>query len=236
MDLTHKKLLVISPHPDDEVLGCAGLIQKVKKGGGKVYILYLTVGDTRDFSEKGSSTKSERLREIDKVAKYLKVDKFHIGFPGDKYHLKLDAHGQHEVMKLVERDSPVSVEKIKPDMVVFPSLYSYNQDHTLTAKAIHAALRPTEFNSKHFVKNVFAFEVPADGWSLYEQRVPNLFLSLTKSEMNVKIHALKLYESQYRPHPNPRSAEAVEALALFRGTHTMSKYAEAFHIIRIAYV
>ena len=48
-DFKGQKLLVIAPHPDDEVIGCAGLIQKIKNGGGKVFVLFLTVGDTNDF-------------------------------------------------------------------------------------------------------------------------------------------------------------------------------------------
>jgi LmbE family N-acetylglucosaminyl deacetylase len=39
------RLLVIAPHPDDEVLIAGGLIQKTLEAGGKVKILFLTNGD-----------------------------------------------------------------------------------------------------------------------------------------------------------------------------------------------
>jgi LmbE family N-acetylglucosaminyl deacetylase len=39
------RLLVIAPHPDDEVLGAGGLIQRVHSLGGNVHVVYLTDGD-----------------------------------------------------------------------------------------------------------------------------------------------------------------------------------------------
>ena len=45
----NKKLLVIAPHPDDEVLGCGGLISKVKAGGGNVHVLCFTVGNIKQY-------------------------------------------------------------------------------------------------------------------------------------------------------------------------------------------
>lgn len=39
------RLLVISPHPDDETLAAGGLIQSVLRGGGRVDVLFLTNGD-----------------------------------------------------------------------------------------------------------------------------------------------------------------------------------------------
>ncbi|WP_347240663.1 PIG-L deacetylase family protein [Thermus sp.] len=39
------RLLVLAPHPDDESLCCAGLIQKVLQGGGQVYLAWMTLGD-----------------------------------------------------------------------------------------------------------------------------------------------------------------------------------------------
>ncbi|MCU1385515.1 MAG: LmbE family protein, partial [Acidobacteria bacterium] len=39
------RLLVIAPHPDDEVLGAGGLMQRVHATGGAVRVVYLTDGD-----------------------------------------------------------------------------------------------------------------------------------------------------------------------------------------------
>ena len=44
MNFGEERLLVIAPHPDDEVLGCGGLINKIKSEGGKVYVQILTMG------------------------------------------------------------------------------------------------------------------------------------------------------------------------------------------------
>src|SRR4051812_37271375 len=89
IDLKNQILLVISPHPDDEVLGSGGLIKRIKDEGGKVYVLFLTVGVTVEYSQKGISTESERLKEIEEAAKYLKYDDYRIVFIGEDYHLKL---------------------------------------------------------------------------------------------------------------------------------------------------
>ena len=56
-NFSNEKLLVIAPHADDEVLGCGGLISKIKDDGGKVYVLIFNVGsvekyDNRKFTEK----------------------------------------------------------------------------------------------------------------------------------------------------------------------------------------
>jgi LmbE family N-acetylglucosaminyl deacetylase len=39
------RLLVVAPHPDDEVLGASGAIQRVHTLGGYVHVVYLTDGD-----------------------------------------------------------------------------------------------------------------------------------------------------------------------------------------------
>lgn len=39
------RILILAPHPDDEALGCAGIIQKALKAGADVHVVFLTNGD-----------------------------------------------------------------------------------------------------------------------------------------------------------------------------------------------
>jgi LmbE family N-acetylglucosaminyl deacetylase len=74
MQITSKtRLLVISPHPDDEALGIGGLIGKVLKEKGKVLIYYLTVGDSRQLVT-GQTDSKTRLKEIESVQKLTGAD------------------------------------------------------------------------------------------------------------------------------------------------------------------
>ena len=55
-----KNILIISPHADDEVLGCGGTIAKYVKLGYFVYIAILTnanLGDPKKFPKRISSPK-----------------------------------------------------------------------------------------------------------------------------------------------------------------------------------
>jgi LmbE family N-acetylglucosaminyl deacetylase len=233
VSLKKKTLLIIAPHPDDEVIGCAGLIQKVKKDGGKVFVLFLTVGNTRDFTKKGLSTEAERKKEIEKVAVYLNYDDYDISFPGNKYHLKLDTLGQKALMDEIERESSVALERVRPDIVAFPSASSYNQDHKIAANAALASLRPASPTSKHFVSTVISFEEVADNWTIDPKFTPNYFEVLSDLQLEKKLSAVKLYASQYRPTPSTRSGTALKALSILRGVQSGNKYSEGFFIHRI---
>src|ERR1039457_2997584 len=39
------RIIVVAPHPDDEVLGAGGLIQQACAAGAEVHVIYLTSGD-----------------------------------------------------------------------------------------------------------------------------------------------------------------------------------------------
>lgn len=233
LDLKKQKLLVIAPHPDDEVVGCAGLIKRVKDAGGKVYVLYLTVGDTKDFSKKGISFAKDREKEIRSVARFLKFDDYHLAYNGNDFHLKLDILGQKKLMDMIERESPLALEKIKPTIVAFPSIRSYNQDHKIAASATHACLRPANNKDKHFVKTVLAYEEPADGWTLSVNQTPNFFVQLKKKDLVAKMKAMSLYSSQARTGYSTRSQQTLENLAHLRGSQSGATFAEAFVSYRV---
>src|SRR3990167_2835745 len=226
MDFKKQKLLVLAPHPDDEVIGCGGLIKKIKDAGGKVYVLFLTVGDTRDFTKEGLSTAKERIKEIEDVAKFLKYDDWDLAFEGNDYHLRLDTLGQKALMDVIERDSKVAIEKVKPTIIAFTSPESYNQDHRIAGFSAHASARPQPKGAKHFVETVLSYEEPADGWTAMKIQDPNFFIELSKNDLAAKTAALSLYESQARSAPSVRSQETIEELAKLRGSQCGVNYAE----------
>ena len=65
---TSTSLLVVAPHPDDEVLCCAGVIQRVRAAGGKVAVVWLTSGDASEMDllviEKSLFRKPQKSRDL----------------------------------------------------------------------------------------------------------------------------------------------------------------------------
>jgi LmbE family N-acetylglucosaminyl deacetylase len=232
VDWSGQRLLVVAPHPDDELLGCGGLINLVKRSGGQVFVLFVTVGDTRDLSSAGLSTGREREDEIQQVAKLFDLDGIDLALPGDEYHLRLDGLPQQRLIDLIERGSPLSVSQVRPSVVALPELSSYNQDHRSVAHAAITALRPGPAQERHQPALVMMYEEVADGWSGAAISPRNLYVGIEPADLDRKIEGLRCYASQWRTHPHTRSEEAIRALAAVRGVQCGRPLAEAFNCLR----
>jgi len=229
----NKTILVVAPHPDDEVLGAGGLIKRVKDEGGKVFVLYLTVGSTTDFTKKGLSTEAERLAEIEGVSKFYKLDGWRIAFQGDLYHLQLDRLPLRQIIHEIERGEEVSLEALRADVIVFPSLGDYNQDHAVAARACFAACRPAPKKDKFTPETILSYEEPMDTWSMEPVQL-NYFVELSERQLNAKIKAMEIYQSQIRGKGHPRSREVLKALAAVRGSSIGAEFAEGFFAHKIS--
>jgi len=224
-----QRLLVLAPHPDDEVLGCGGLIKLVKDAGGHVYVLFMTVGDTREYSEAEQSTSGERMREIERVAKFLRYDDYAIAFPDGDFHLRLDAMPQKDVISKIESGTSVSLDRIRPTIVATPRLSDYHQDHRATSRALFAAARPAPDGVKPLQNIIVGYEPAstADWWDETAAKV-NYFVRLSEAELDAKLEALRLYSSQLRHGSHPRSLASIETMARLRGRSAGCDAAEAF--------
>ncbi|MFD0774454.1 PIG-L deacetylase family protein [Streptomonospora algeriensis] len=231
-DWSKQRLLVIAPHPDDEVLGCGGLLHKAKTAGAEVYVQFLTVGDTADVSDRGFSTASERVGEIKAVADHYRWDDWQIAFPGDDYHLRLDAVPRFEIANTVERHSPLSIASVEPTVVIAPHQLSYNQDHQAAAEAVHTALRPSDTRRRHHPELVLAYEEAADQWRQEPAGTPNLLVELGQADFDAKITAMRLYGSQCHDHPHTRSELTLQSLAVLRGMQGGVASAEGYYAMR----
>ena len=78
-------------------------------------------------------------------------------------------------------------------------------------------------------------EVPSSTeWSLDSSSsrfTPNFFVEIGREGVDVKVKALSAYKGVMRPYPHPRSKEALEGLAAYRGSQSGCNYAEAFECV-----
>jgi LmbE family N-acetylglucosaminyl deacetylase len=90
------RLMVFSPHPDDETLGAGGLIQRVRGLGGKVKVVFITDGDgfpdgvqmedhistptARDYIGYGNKRRQEALGVLKSIG-LPQEDVIFLGFP-----------------------------------------------------------------------------------------------------------------------------------------------------------
>jgi N-acetylglucosamine malate deacetylase 1 len=229
LDLGTVTLLVISPHPDDEVISCGGLIKRIKDAGGAVYVLYLTVGTSNDFGTNGASNADRRLEEIKNVVAFMHIDGWRLAFAGDDYHLKLDTVPQKDIIHEIERGDDISFEALHPDIVAFPSFADYNQDHRAAAMATFAACRPAPQEDKHVPGAILSGESPMEGWSQPQGKLQsNVYVKLSESQARDKVKAMELYSSQLRRAGHPRHVSNLMALAQVRGSTIGAAYAEAY--------
>ena len=132
-EVRRETLLVLAPHPDDEVFGCGGLSALVAAAGGRVVPVLLTDGGAGNFS--GSSDAeayvATRLAESTRAAEILGTEPPRtLGFPDRS----LSARAEELVAALVALFS-----EVRPDAVLVPSPAETHPDHRAAARAAHLA-------------------------------------------------------------------------------------------------
>ena len=219
------RLLVIAPHADDEVLGCGGLISKVKSDGGQVYVLIFNVSSIEEYDNKKFTEK--RKKETKDAMKYLKVDDYATIFDSPNDNRYLDAKPLHTLIKNIETETKVSISKIKPTIVAIPTIKSHHQDHLHVHKACIAALRPL---STPIANIVISYEAPEHSrWSTGGVFEPNMYIDISKF-LNKKIQSFYKYKSQVKP--GGRDKDTITNHAEYRGKEVGKKYCEAYFIHR----
>lgn len=214
-----RKILIIAPHPDDEVLGCGGTVVKHSKTGDEVYLCIVTKAYTPEWSEEFLKN---RQKEVEKANKILGIKKtYFLDFPT----VKLDTIPQKEVIKAIYK----VIDEVKPNIMYIPHEGDINKDHRLVFESCLVATKPINYK----IKRILSYETLSETeWGQpIESFTPNVYVNISET-FEKKIEAMKAYESELKQYPHPRSLEIVEVLAKKRGSEILVKFAEAFMLIR----
>ncbi len=230
--LKDQRLLIVSPHADDETAGAGGLAIRVKEAGGQVFVMVASVGDLDHFDQTGKKVHgSTRRDELSAAMKTLGVDDWEILFEDNDLHLRLETLPRRDLIDQIERKGRLGTEKTKPTMVVLPAP-SYNQDHEAIFRAGITACRPHLATMKAFQRVVLIADAPQLAWNADQGVfVPNFYVDISDC-LERKLAAFSCHKSQMRPDPHQGGAQAIRLLAEWRGREISVKAAEAFQCYR----
>jgi len=202
------KILALSPHTDDVELGAGGTLARWAEEGKEVFYAAFSIAEKSVPEGLPQNILEEECKQATKSlgikAKNLYIYKFPVrDFP------KLRQDILENLIKL--RD------KIKPDMVLLPSLRDVHQDHHVIAEEGIRAFKNT---------SLLAYELP---WNLFSFETSCL-VALNQQHLDKKLKAIECYQSQ--KHRNYTSKEFIYGWARSSGVQINVKHAEAFEVVR----
>ncbi len=203
------RILVLAPHTDDGELGCGGTINKFINLGKDVFCAAFSIAED---SVPSGFAKDALLGEFSNAMSTLGLRKENqIVY---RYRVRHFPAFRQEILE----DIFQLKKQIAPDLVFVPSLNDIHQDHQVIASE---GLRVFKKSS------ILGYELP---WNniVFETRS---FVSLSKSNIEKKIEALRCYKTQ--SHRSYLDDAFIYGLAKTRGTQFESEYAESFEVMRI---
>ncbi|MCW0234947.1 MAG: PIG-L family deacetylase [Ferrovibrio sp.] len=224
------RILVVAAHPDDEVLGCGGMIAAARDKKRDVRVIFLAEGVMSRYSadqiNSPAALEASRLRNAN-AFKALDI----LGVPADQVFVserpccRLD---QASLLALTQ-EIEAHLKDFRASVVYTHAQNDPNIDHQIAFKAVLPAVRPLGPQSP---KAVYSFEVlSSTEWNPAHPFQANCFVDISSS-IDRKISALAAYGDEMRPAPHPRSEDMVRSLARFRGAQSGLNYAESFNLIR----
>lgn len=218
------KYLFVVAHPDDEVLGAGGTIRRLADEGHEVALAVMVKSAAARAGLSAALAEEEQ-----QAAALLGIRKV---YGADFPNIRMNTVAHLELVQFVEK----CIIDFGAEAIVTHHPADTNDDHVQTSHAVQAAVRLFQRRTDvPALREVMYMEVPSSTeWALDSSAnrfTPNTFMEIGREGVEKKLEALACYTGVMRPYPHPRSREALEGLAAFRGAQSGCMYAEAFECV-----
>lgn len=216
------RVLIVAPHPDDEVLGVGGTALTHLAAGDAVHVVICTRGEASRFG----------AAQVERVQAEARAAHEFLGVTGSTF-LDLPAARLDTVpgTDINEAIGGVLAE-VQPTILYVPHPGDVHRDHQLVFQSVMVCCRPIVGGA---VRRIYAYETVSEtDWyaaPITPAFVPNVFVDIS-AHIERKLAAFSLYASQIKPAPDQRSIDALRALSVTRGHAMGMTHAEAFMLIR----
>ncbi|HEY9262202.1 PIG-L deacetylase family protein [Chitinophaga sp.] len=216
-------VIVVSAHPDDEVLGAGGtLLKHVAKGDQVHWLIITNVLEEYGFSAERVKSRQEEIVEVATKMGFTSTIK--LDYPTMLLHPGM-------IIDMVPKISDV-FHQVKPETIYVMNRSDAHSDHRVIFDAVVACTKSFRYP---FIRKVLMYECLSETEfaPALPERVfmPNYYVDISEY-LEKKLEVMEIYESELGPHPFPRSLDNIRALAHFRGASVGTHYAEAFQLIK----
>ena len=200
-----RNIVIVAPHPDDEILGCGGTIAKAISQGHNVSVLYLSSGD---------SIENKREKEAIQVCKFMGIKNYDFLRLKDQT-FKVSAENIQSVIKIFN--------KLKPEIIYINHGEDADFEHVIAYQLISQVFWRYNLQSAKKINGMILYEVhkPLQTYNLSED---------ISDFIDIKMKAMSYYKSQLS---TSRIDLAIRGLNQYRGVfHEQCQFAEVFSIKR----
>jgi LmbE family N-acetylglucosaminyl deacetylase len=189
-----ERLLIVAPHPDDDVIGCGGTIARASSERGAVNVMYVTDGSA---SHVGSlAYPPARLREVreGEARAALQI----LGVPATQIHFMRESDGLLTRYGTAARDLAtriaIRIAAVAPTIVFSPWLRDGHSDHVAVSLAVRRALATSSAALYEYTVWLADFGTPEDA-PRPDEAEP--FGVDVRAYRNLKARALRAHRSQF---------------------------------------
>lgn len=215
-----ERVLVIAPHPDDEVIGCGGTLLQHIQCEDRVFIFYATSGELFDTVENYNDKCNIRNSEIDKMASIASFDII--------LQSEIPAREIREKYTVITKRLEKVLRKIKPTIIYLPHENETDFDHKLVHQITKEAYFLSKLHKNTCTNSVKATLLGYEVWTPMQAmyRLNNIELYADKKKQLINAYNSQIKDLDY--------ADGMLGLNQYRGTFFGNcKYAEAFSNILI---
>lgn len=215
------RVLVVSPHPDDETLGAGGTLLRLKEENHQIY--WLNITDVSEECGWDAEFVEKRTKQIKKICQFYGFEKsYNLKFPP----AQLEKMGMGELIGQINQ----CINDIQPQWIILPDYNDAHSDHKIVFECCMACTKSFRCSS---VRRITTMEILSETnfGKPYDKFEPTFYVDIS-NVLEKKIEAMEIYDSEIGEHPFPRSKVAINSLAMLRGIEAGVVAAEAFRTIK----